>query len=281
MNCTIHIEGDKTVYGGIYTPFLANDLTSGVLESYILGYVDLGLISLVRIENQDCRITSANREGWANKIRVTLDPIKWGESKPDSAELTALAAELKHARNKFPDNHFMFEALAEEIGEMADAFRTLGDTPESRKEALQVACVAMRIVTEGPNREGECPDTLDRLAELEPFARGFFSRLLDRPDLSARSEPSGMGAKSTAETIMALVKEDLERFFPTLGKFSVIPCDGAAGTTAADFVVSIWTHDMVGREVSTPPLTAPRSWTSGQIRIKLTTDAIAQFMAIP
>lgn len=68
--------------------------------------------------------------------------------------LEALRAEIARARAKFPNNDRLFEALAEEVGE---AFRALDD-PNGRcsdvdKELIQVACVAIRIVTEGNSTE--------------------------------------------------------------------------------------------------------------------------------
>jgi hypothetical protein len=104
-----------------------------------------------------------------------------------SAQLDPLATELIHARTKFPGNQFMFAALMEEIGEMADTWATEGDTAHARHEALQVACVAMRIATEGVDRTDEDPQTLITLAALEAQARDFFASIKSRPDLSARS----------------------------------------------------------------------------------------------
>ena len=106
-----------------------------------------------------------------------------------AAQLAPLVRELIYARTKFPSNQYMFAALAEEIGEMAEAWLTEGDTPHARHEALQVACVAMRIATEGVNRDGEDPQTLIGLALLEAEAREFFASITSRPDLSLRSEP--------------------------------------------------------------------------------------------
>lgn len=61
----------------------------------------------------------------------------------------ALDAELARARAKFPGNRFLVAACAEELGEMAAALLQRRDPEEIRREALQVACVALRIYEEG------------------------------------------------------------------------------------------------------------------------------------
>jgi hypothetical protein len=60
-----------------------------------------------------------------------------------------LANEMIGARLKFPGNAHMFHALSEQIGELANAYLEGKSLEEIRKEALQVACVAMRIYEEG------------------------------------------------------------------------------------------------------------------------------------
>jgi NTP pyrophosphatase (non-canonical NTP hydrolase) len=57
-----------------------------------------------------------------------------------------LSDEIMRARNKFPNNDRLFLALIEEVGELAKAILENGNVDE---EALHVACVAMRIYTEG------------------------------------------------------------------------------------------------------------------------------------
>lgn len=60
----------------------------------------------------------------------------------------ALSEELVYARIRFPSNDRLFEALIEEVGEVARAVLEK-KYDHARREALQVACVAMRLVTEG------------------------------------------------------------------------------------------------------------------------------------
>lgn len=84
----------------------------------------------------------------------------------EDAELTALAAELKRARAKFPKNRFLVEALCEELGEAARSERPYD---VRNKEWLQVAAMAMRLYTEGTHTKS--PGLLECLKVLEPTAR--------------------------------------------------------------------------------------------------------------
>ena len=102
-------------------------------------------------------------------------------------EVQPLMEELIRARTKFPANRYLMTALAEEIGEMADAWLQEPTSPHARHEALQVACVAMRIAMEGADPVGESPDVLRALQGLEPLARAHFASL-NQPHLVARSE---------------------------------------------------------------------------------------------
>lgn len=102
-------------------------------------------------------------------------------------ELVPLQEELVHARTKFPSNRYLMTALAEEIGEMADAWLAEPNSPHARHEALQVACVAMRIAMEGADPVGECREIVEAMQDLEPQARAFF-KSLHQPKLEERSE---------------------------------------------------------------------------------------------
>jgi hypothetical protein len=64
----------------------------------------------------------------------------------DDAALTEIVIELRRARSKFPGNDRLFKALVEEVGELAKAMLEGGNI---REEATHVACVAIRIMTEG------------------------------------------------------------------------------------------------------------------------------------
>jgi hypothetical protein len=63
--------------------------------------------------------------------------------------LEELAAEINRARKKFPRNTLLYTALGEEFGELGKALLQEGNGPSARREALQVACVALRILEEG------------------------------------------------------------------------------------------------------------------------------------
>lgn len=67
---------------------------------------------------------------------------------PSMDSLSDLADEVIRARKKFPDHVFLFTALVEEVGELARAFIQKQGVDRVRAEALQVACVAMRIYEE-------------------------------------------------------------------------------------------------------------------------------------
>lgn len=59
-----------------------------------------------------------------------------------------ILAELSRARTKFPGKNVTFAALVEEVGELATAlFEESSD--RVRKEAVQVAVMAMRVILDG------------------------------------------------------------------------------------------------------------------------------------
>lgn len=60
-----------------------------------------------------------------------------------------VAEEVMRARDKFPGNKFLLAALVEEVGELAQAMLQKKSPEEIRREATQVACVAVRIIEEG------------------------------------------------------------------------------------------------------------------------------------
>lgn len=65
-----------------------------------------------------------------------------------------ILAELVKARAKFPGKNVTFAALVEEVGELATA--TFEESAERvRKEAVQVAVMAMRMVLDGDHTFNE------------------------------------------------------------------------------------------------------------------------------
>jgi len=74
--------------------------------------------------------------------------------------LDAVAAEVIKGRLKFPGGKALLPALMEEVGELAKALLQKRPKDEWQMEAIQVACVAIRIVEEG------CPE-FDELTDEE------------------------------------------------------------------------------------------------------------------
>ena len=70
--------------------------------------------------------------------------------------------EVADARKKFPTTHHLMVALMEEVGELANALLehdktgSPGMAKNVYEEAVQVACVALRVATEG-TREMKYP----------------------------------------------------------------------------------------------------------------------------
>ena len=79
--------------------------------------------------------------------------------------ILALRAELERARAKFPKNDHLFAALGEEVGELARELLEGGTRERIRAEAIQVACVAVRIADEG---DGDFPASAPDKAAGEP-----------------------------------------------------------------------------------------------------------------
>jgi hypothetical protein len=59
----------------------------------------------------------------------------------------AIRLEVARARKLHPGNHHLFLALVEEVGEIAEAIQR-GDIEHARQEAVQVACLAVRLIQE-------------------------------------------------------------------------------------------------------------------------------------
>ena len=72
-----------------------------------------------------------------------------GDAAPKHETLDLIAEEVLRARTKFPGNEHLLAALTEEVGELAQAMLQAKPRGEQVKEAVQVACVAVRIIEEG------------------------------------------------------------------------------------------------------------------------------------
>ncbi len=83
---------------------------------------------------------------------------------PKQETIEALTLEIERARGKFPSNRHLFLALVEEVGELSKDL--LEGNVGWREEALQVACVALRLYEEGdpttPRGELEQEEELQR-----------------------------------------------------------------------------------------------------------------------
>lgn len=85
-------------------------------------------------------------------IRSRAAPAEWSPPCDVCVAPTTLdlvAEEVKRARAKFPRNAHMLAALVEEVGEVARALLDGEGGHRVREEAIQVACVAVRIADEG------------------------------------------------------------------------------------------------------------------------------------
>jgi len=78
------------------------------------------------------------------QVRDPISTEKW----PTAFTVSLLLKEIERCRMKFPGNRFLLVALVEEVGELAEALVS-GTKEEIVKEAVQVACVAVRIAEEG------------------------------------------------------------------------------------------------------------------------------------
>lgn len=75
---------------------------------------------------------------------------------PTRNTLEAISDEVIRARKKFPGRRFLLAACLEELGELAKAYLQREGSHRIRKEAIQVACLAIRIIEEGD----ECFDNV-------------------------------------------------------------------------------------------------------------------------
>lgn len=82
------------------------------------------------------------------EIHPTTSEARLREATPEDALAAEILAELTRARAKFPGRNVTFAALIEEVGELATA--TFEEASSRvRKEAVQVAVMAMRMVLDG------------------------------------------------------------------------------------------------------------------------------------
>lgn len=97
---------------------------------------------------------------------------RWNHEDP---LMQRLAREIARARQLHPGNPGLFAALAEEQGELArELLASTIDWERVAEEALQVACVAIRIAREKVDLAQEDHAILHKACENEAAARAYF-----------------------------------------------------------------------------------------------------------
>lgn len=131
--------------------------------------------ALLQGKDADARLYAISIGGYALRFMEEA----WSTPRPTApilaGTLHAVAVEVERARAKFPSNRHMFAALAEEVGELADVLNQAEDKPGDRKrltadltkEAMQVACVAARLIDEGDVEFDHEPEQAQQLQETE------------------------------------------------------------------------------------------------------------------
>ncbi|WP_267399041.1 Lar family restriction alleviation protein [Pseudomonas sp. GM_Psu_2] len=99
------------------------------------------------IESSERGIRIAKENGHQTRVLWTAPPAAAHGDEVDQF-FEQVKAELRRARAKFPGDRIMTLALAEEFGELCKA--VLDESAEAvREEAVQVACMAARVVLDG------------------------------------------------------------------------------------------------------------------------------------
>lgn len=114
--------------------------------------------------------------------------------------LNEIIVELERARTKFPGANATFAALVEEVGELGKA---LMEEPRSavRKEAVQVAVMAIRVVLDGDQtmdawRAAQNLDPLTYGAPKSPMELAIAMRDAQEKYFRVRSHDNLLAAKS-------------------------------------------------------------------------------------
>jgi|WetSurMetagenome_2_1015567.scaffolds.fasta_scaffold00090_38 hypothetical protein len=152
----------------------------------------------------------------------------------DEAFLHAVRGEVTFARNKFPSNKHLMTALTEELGEAAmallDHHHKGAPVADVWMELKQVACVAMRLATEGD------PDFAYRPSDIEFF-------IADR--LAEPANPPG------SLSINATVGGDFTLKDVSFGPTTVLP-DGSGMAVASMALPD--DHWLMSEERDAPPM---------------------------
>lgn len=105
------------------------------------------LLESARADGNDLEIRVREAEEGFRRAEARLNETQNGNLPSDL--VADLAAELNHARAKFPKNRFLTVALLEEAGELAKAYLQRETVERIKREAIQVMTVAARIYSEG------------------------------------------------------------------------------------------------------------------------------------
>ena len=99
---------------------------------------------------------------------------------PSDLTLTAISAEVLRARLKHPGNVHLLAALVEEVGELSRALLEGKSWDDIEIEAIQVACVAVRIIEEGEGDFGRMKSRWDDSDEAPGFQDQTFAKVPGR-----------------------------------------------------------------------------------------------------
>ena len=119
----------------------------------------------------------------------------WKTLVPDSKHDKAvddLMAEMARARKKFPGNRYLLAALVEEVGELGEAMLS-GTREEAYQEALQCACVAMRIAEEGDATKYASRYFISLVTSTGEIARGLLQKSRIRISMGLTSLKASVG----------------------------------------------------------------------------------------
>jgi len=106
-----------------------------------------GVIVTMKAKDREAAIAAAQAD-YEQRIRSALVKAPAPAESPEAVLSSDILAELTRARAKFPGKNVTFAALVEEVGELATATFEEG-SDRVRKEAVQVAVMAMRMVLDG------------------------------------------------------------------------------------------------------------------------------------
>lgn len=118
----------------------------------------LGYLARYLLQGRE-RAIIAEEARWVASIAARIleqgEPYESRSMRLSPSTIREIAREVVRARTKFPGNRNLLGALTEEVGELFEAGLEQGPRRRhdadalTRREAIQVACVAIRIAEEG------------------------------------------------------------------------------------------------------------------------------------